>query len=116
MDDDPLVAPDHPYLTLQLNPTFRISRKFHEGLKGKHILQRKHFSLLHVKVMKKQLEGTSLVGQWMRIHLPMQGDVGLIPGPGRSHLLHSNSDRVQQLLKPMHLALCSTTKSAAKIN
>ena len=112
MDDDPLVAPDHPYLTLQLNPTFRISRKFHEGLKGKHILQRKHFSLLHVKVMKKQLRGGT-----MDENPPANaGDMGLIPGPGRSHLLHSNSDRVQQLLKPMHLALCSTTKSAAKIN
>ena len=57
--------------------------------------------------MKKQLEETSLVGQWMRIHLPMQGDMGLIPGPVRSHMLQSNSVRVLQLLSP-----CAATTEA----
>ena len=32
----------------------------------------------------------SLVVQWLRIHLAVQGDTGLIPGPGRSHMPWSN--------------------------
>ena len=31
--------------------------------------------------------GTSLVAQWLRLHVPHAGDLGLIPGRGtRSHL------------------------------
>ena len=30
--------------------------------------------------------GASLVVQWLRIHLVMQGDTGSIPGWGRSHM------------------------------
>ena len=32
--------------------------------------------------LKTLLPWTSLVVQWLRIHLPMQGDAGFIPGPG----------------------------------
>ena len=32
----------------------------------------------------------SLVAQWLRIRLPMQGDMGSSPGPGRSHMPQSN--------------------------
>ena len=39
--------------------------------------------------MKKNI-GTSLVAQWLRIRLPVQGDMGSSPGPGRSHMLRSN--------------------------
>ena len=38
----------------------------------------------------KLKEGTSLVAQWLRIHLPMQADMGSSPGPGRSHMPWSN--------------------------
>ena len=34
--------------------------------------------------------GASLVAQWLRIRLPMQGTRGSSPGPGRSHMLRSN--------------------------
>ena len=39
-------------------------------------------------ILKNQ--GTSLVAQWLRIHLPMQQDTGSILGPGRSHMPRSN--------------------------
>ena len=32
--------------------------------------------------VKIATDGTSLLVQWLRIHLPMQGDVGLTPGWG----------------------------------
>ena len=35
---------------------------------------------------KKKKKWTSLVVQWIRIHLPMQGTGGLIPGFGRFHM------------------------------
>ena len=37
------------------------------------------------------------------------GDMGLIPGLGRSHMLHSNKAREPQPLKPVHLepVLCN---------
>ena len=34
--------------------------------------------------------GASLVAQWLRIRLPLQGDTGSSPGPGRSHMPRSN--------------------------
>ena len=40
--------------------------------------------------VKVSIHGTSLVAQWLRIHLPMQGTMGLSPGLGRSHMLRSN--------------------------
>ena len=33
---------------------------------------------------------TSLVVQWLRICLPITGDTGSSPGPGRSHMPRSN--------------------------
>ena len=30
---------------------------------------------------KKNIPGTSLMVQWLRLHLPVQGGKGLIPGP-----------------------------------
>ena len=36
------------------------------------------------------IAGTSLAVQCVRIHLPMQGDVGSIPGPEKFHMLQSN--------------------------
>ena len=40
------------------------------------------------------------------------GDMGSIPGSARAHMLQSNSARVQQLLKPVHLGLCSPTNNS----
>ena len=34
---------------------------------------------------------TSLIVWWLGIHLPMQGDVGSIPDPGRFHMPWGNS-------------------------
>ena len=37
---------------------------------------------------QKIVSGTSLVGQWLRLHAPNAGDLGYIPGQGtRSHTL-----------------------------
>ena len=44
----------------------------------------------------------SQVVQWLRIHLAVQGDTSLIPGPGRSHVPWSNEACALQLL-----SLCS---------
>ena len=42
--------------------------------------------------------GTSLVAQWLRIHLLMQETLqGLIPGPGRSHVPWGKQAHVPQL-------------------
>ena len=41
-------------------------------------------------LMKSFPTGTSLVVQWLRIHLPMPEDMGSSPGPGRSHILWSS--------------------------
>ena len=43
--------------------------------------------------------GTSLVVQWLRIHLPIE-DMGFIPSPGRSHVARSKWTHVPQLLSP----------------
>ena len=39
---------------------------------------------------QKFISRTSLVVQWLRTCLPMQGDVGLISGPGRLHMPQGN--------------------------
>ena len=46
---------------------------------------------------------TSLVVQWLRIRLPANaGDMGLIPGLGRFHMVWGNLAHAPQLLKPVH--------------
>lgn len=42
--------------------------------------------------------------QWIRIHLPGQGDTDLIPGPRRLHVLRDNSACVPELLSPRAIA------------
>ena len=39
---------------------------------------------------QEQGSGASLVAQWLRIHLPMQGTRGSSPGPGRFHMPRNN--------------------------
>ena len=41
-----------------------------------------HFSGNRDKIKQRELPGTSLVVQWLRFRLPMQGGVGSIPGWG----------------------------------
>ena len=53
--------------------------------------------------LKTREMGTSLVVQWWRTHLPMQGHT-FHPGPGRFHRPGSNEGRRPQLLRP-----CSAT-------
>ena len=43
------------------------------------------------------------------------GDVVSIPGPGRSHTPQSNQAHALQLLKPVHLQLCSATREATAV-
>ena len=50
--------------------------------------------------LKLGANGASLVVQWLRIHLPIAGDTGAIPGPGRFHLPWGSWTRAPQLLKP----------------
>ena len=38
-----------------------------------------HMALMCPNSHLKKKDGTSLVSQWLRLHLPMQGDVGSIP-------------------------------------
>ena len=45
---------------------------------------------MHVKSLNMAIEsaGTSLVVQWLTVHVPNAGDLGSIPGQGtRSHVL-----------------------------
>ena len=45
----------------------------------------------HLLVQKKPPKTqTSLVAPWIRVHLPMQGDMSSIPDLGRPHMLQSN--------------------------
>ena len=52
------------------------------------------------KNIKKKMNGTSLVAQWLGVRLPMQGYAGLGPGPGASHMPQSGWAREAQLLSP----------------
>ena len=58
---------------------------------------RSEFSTTHPRALalitipiKGNETGTSLVARWLRIRLLNAGDMGLIPGPGRSHMPRSN--------------------------
>ena len=57
----------------------------------------------------------SLVAQWLRICLPMQGDTGSSPGLGRSHMPRSNEAHVPQLLSLRVWSLCSAAREAARV-
>ena len=50
------------------------------------------------KETNKHKNTTSLMVQWLRICLPMQGTCSSIPGPEGSHVPRSNQAQVQQLL------------------
>ena len=57
--------------------------------------------------------GASLVAQWLRICLPMQGTRVSSPGLGRSHMPRSSWAREPQLLSLRVWSLCSATREAA---
>ena len=65
--------------------------------------------------VQKETARASLVAQWLRIRLPMQGDTGSSPGLGRSHMLRTNWAREPQLLSLRVWSLCSTTGEAAMV-
>ena len=49
----------------------------------------KHHCVLHRLVIKNEVEGTSLVVQWVGHHAPSAGNLGSIPGQGtRYHMQH----------------------------
>ena len=52
-----------------------------------------------LKLVKPEV-GTSVVVQWIRICLPVQGDTGLIPCPGRFYMPRRNQAHVLQPLSP----------------
>ena len=63
--------------------------------------------------------GTSLVAQWLRIHLLLQGDMSSSPALGRSYMPWSNKTCAPQLLslcsrdrEPQLLSTCATTSEA----
>ena len=59
--------------------------------------------------LKRKTSGTSLVVQWLRIHLPMYCiDTGSIPSLGRSHMTQGN-----QACAPQVLSLSSATEATA---
>ena len=58
----------------------------------------------------KELAWTSLEVQWIK-NLPANaGDMGSVPGPGRSHTLQSNQAHVPQLL-----SLCFAAREATTV-
>ena len=63
----------------------------------------------------KRRMGASLVAQWLRICLLMQGNTGSSPGLGRSHMPRSNEARAPQLLSLCIWSLCSTAKEAVTV-
>ena len=44
-------------------------------------------------VQNRRVTGTSLVVQWLRLHAPNAGGMGLIPGRGRSHMPHGTAKK-----------------------
>ena len=84
--------------------------------------------LIQTHLLKANDSGTSLVAQWLRIHLPgfpggaaveslpaSAGDTGSNPGLGRSHMPWSNWAREPQLLSLRVWSLCSTAREAAMV-
>ena len=75
-----------------------------------HFFRQYMLTILFLKTnkQKKKKPGTSLVVQWLRLHAPNAGDLGLIPGQGtRSHMLE-----LRVCMPPRRLKIpCVTTKS-----
>ena len=65
--------------------------------------------------MLKNDAWASLMAQWLRIRLPMQGDMGSSPGLGRSHMPWSNEARAPQLLSLHVWSLCSAAREAVRV-
>ena len=57
-----------------------------EGLE-KRVSNGRSILVLETETSRSSNNWTSLVAQWLRIRLPMLGDTGSNPGPGRSHVL-----------------------------
>ena len=57
----------------------------------------------------------SLVAQWLRVCLPMQGHMRSSPGLGRPHMPRSNWAREPQLLSLRVWSLCSATREAVTV-
>ena len=55
----------------------------------------------------------ALVGQWLRIHLPVQGSQAWSLGWGRSYMLQSNWACMPQLLKPEQPRACALQQAKA---
>ena len=67
------------------------------------------------KYLAKLTIGASLVVQWLRVRLPMQGTTGSSPGPGGSHMPRSDWAREPQLLSLRVWSLCSATREATMV-
>ena len=60
---------------------------------------RKYLQITYLLKESKYI-GTSLVVQWLRLHAPNAGELGLIPGQGtRSHMLQLKSLHVPKKIK-----------------
>ena len=51
---------------------------------------------IETKAFAQELQRTSLAVQWLRLHLPMQGDAGSIPGEG-TKILHASRPKSQNI-------------------
>ena len=63
-------------------------------------------------ILLKSVSRASLVAQWLRICLPMQGTTRSSPDLGRSHMPQSNWAREPQILSLRVWSLCSATREA----
>ena len=73
---------------------------------------RYHLTLFRMAIIKKSTNRASLVAQWLRICLPMQGTQVRAPGLGRSHMPQSNWAHEPQLLSLCVWSLFSATTEA----
>ena len=59
---------------------------------------REDFAYFPDSPLKTGSSGTSLVGQWLRLHTPKAGGLGSIPDQGKSHMPQSSRAPAPQLL------------------
>ena len=67
----------HPVRQFTLS-SWAVLARWGKGRQGLHVKG----WLIETKAFAQELQGTSLAVQWLRLHLPLQGNAGLIPGEG----------------------------------
>ena len=67
----------HPVRQFTLS-SWAVLARWGKGRQGLHVKS----WLIETKAFAQELQGTSLAVQWLRLHLPVQGNAGSIPGEG----------------------------------